>query len=109
LNDRGGGGSKEPVDKTALREAMHSFKQDRQTRLKKQKRRVGRELSSESYRRMVSRFDEVYSAYLSEFMLQLNGDLGTQHQSHKRNLVVRLDYNGFMSSMSVGNSRLHVS
>lgn len=101
LNDRGSGGSKAPVDKTAVRDAIHCFKQDRQTRLKKQKRRVGRELSSESYRRMVGRFEEVFSAYLSEFMLQLNSDVGTAFQEHKTNLCIRLDYNGFLSSSIV--------
>lgn len=110
LNDRGSGGSKAPVDKAAVRDAIHSFKQDRETRLKKQKRRVGRELSSESYRRMVGRFEEVFSAYLSEFMLQLNSDAGTAFQEHKTNLCIRLDYNGFLSS-SIGleKSRLNGS
>ncbi|CAB9498982.1 tubulin complex component 2 [Seminavis robusta] len=98
LNDRGSGGTKHPVDKSAVREALSSFKQDRQVRLKKQKRRVGRELASESYRRMVGRFEEVFSAYLSEFMTQLNGDVGTSNHTHQTNLSSRLDYNGFLFS-----------
>ena len=95
------------MDKKVLREAMNSFKQDRQHRLKKQRRRVGRELSSESYRKMVVRFDEVFSAYLSEFMTQLNsGGGGTlYHAAHKTNLCIRLDYNGFLSSSIVVNSQ----
>ena len=102
MNERGGGGATKPVDKKVLREAMHSFKQDRQTRLKKQKRRVGRELASESYRKMVARFDEVFSAYLSEFMTQLSsGGTGTLYHTHKTNLCIRLDYNGFLSSSFV--------
>jgi hypothetical protein len=95
------------VDKAAVRDAIHSFKLDRQTRLKKQKRRVGRELSSESYRRMVGRFDEVFRAYLSEFMLQVNGDnMGAAYQEEQRqNLCARLDYNGYLSAtMRPGSS-----
>ena len=64
LNDRSAGAPKAKADKSALRAAIQSYRQDRQLRLKKQKRRVARELGSESYRRMVSRFDEVFSAYL---------------------------------------------
>lgn len=94
------------MDKKVLREAMNSFKQDRQHRLKKQRRRVGRELSSESYRKMVVRFDEVFSAYLAEFMTQLNsGGTGTLYHAHKTNLCIRLDYNGFLSSSIVVDSK----
>jgi hypothetical protein len=107
LNDRGGAG-RGPVDKKDLREAIHAFKQERHARVKKQKRRVGRELSSESYRRMVARFEEVFSAYLSEFMLQLNSDAGgAMYGSHKSNLCIRLDFNRFLSSSIIDDGRLN--
>jgi len=101
LNERGGAGASKPVDKKVLRENIQSFRQDRQTRLRKQKKRVGRELKSESYQKMVQRFDEVFSAYLSEFMSQLNSDTGRVFNTHKSNLCIRLDYNGFLSSSIV--------
>lgn len=100
LNDRGGG-TRAATDKNTLRAAMNAFKEERHNRVKKQKRRVGRELSSDSYRRMVARFDEVFSVYLREFMIQLGGDAESLHHTQHTNLCIRLDYNGFLTSSIV--------
>ena len=45
---------------------------------------------------MISRFDEVFTDHLREFMLQLKYADGLFH-SHKVNLCTRLDYNGYVS------------
>jgi hypothetical protein len=47
---------------------------------------------------MITRFDEVFSAHLSEFMKNLNSDFGQKSNAHLANLSMQLDYNGFLSS-----------
>ncbi|KAL3942050.1 MAG: hypothetical protein SGBAC_003678 [Bacillariaceae sp.] len=93
LNERGitPGGTKK---KTIHRELM-STKKEREALNDRQTRRVGREVISESYQRMVGRFAEVFNADVSDFMKQLN-----QHTASGlvANLGVRLDYNGFVTS-----------
>jgi gamma-tubulin complex component 2 len=69
---------------------------ERRARIQQQTARVHREVSSESYRSMIARFDEVFSGHLSDFMLQLKYADGLFH-SHKINLCTRLDYDGYAS------------
>jgi gamma-tubulin complex component 2 len=69
---------------------------ERRARVQQQTTRVQREVSSQSYRLMIARFDEVFSGHLSDFMLQLKYADGLVH-SHKSNLCTRLDYNGYTS------------
>ena len=61
----------------------------------RQTRRVGREVISESYQRMVQRFGEVFNADVSDFMKELNRHTASGLVA---NLGVRLDYNGFVTS-----------
>jgi hypothetical protein len=92
LNDRGA--TKAAVDKKALRRALVHSREEREAHVQRQTRRVAREVSSESYRMMVSRFDEVFISDLSDFMLQLNSHTATGTMA---NLGMRLsDYNGYI-------------
>lgn len=65
--------------------------------MQKQATRVERELSNESYKRMIARFDEVFSENLADFMKQLLSASNEEHHSQKANLCIRLDYNGFVT------------
>jgi len=56
-----------------------------------------REVSGESYQRMVTRFEEVFSGNLRDFMVQLTSSDDLYH-THKVNLCIRLDYNGYVTS-----------
>jgi gamma-tubulin complex component 2 len=95
LNERHAPG-RSSLSRAAVEKILIDDIAERKTRVRKQTARVTRELSSESYRMMVSRFDEVFTDHLREFMLQLKYADGLFH-SHKVNLCTRLDYNGFVS------------
>lgn len=83
------------AEKNLLRKNMIFARDERRKRLEKQTARVERELTNESYKRMISRFDEVFNQNLGEFMMQLkNGD---QLHSNGDNLFFRLDYNGYVT------------
>lgn len=81
-------------DKKKLRRSLLLVKEERDILLQRQTRRVGREICSESYKRMISRFEEVFSADLSVFMMQLNSHTSSGIVA---NLGIRLDWNGFVS------------
>lgn len=83
--------------KKAIRKAMLSQNEERSLRIRKQASRVERELSNESYTRMISRFDEVFSENLADFMEQLLSASHEEHHSQKANLCIRLDYNGYVT------------
>lgn len=93
LNERGL--TQSQLDKRALRKALSSTKEERQMIYNRQIRRVGREVNSASYQRMVRRFDEVFTQDLANFMLQLNAHTTSGIVA---NLGIRLDYNGFVST-----------
>ena len=77
------------------------MKEERDILLQRQTRRVGREICSESYKRMITRFEEVFSADLATFMRQLSGHTAASG-GIVTNLGIRLDWNGFVSKkMSV--------
>ena len=94
LNDRGGG--RASLSRTRLHQVMQASREERQHRVRRQTTRVQSEISSDSYRRMISRFDEVFTDNLRDFMLQLAHSDDLYH-THKVNLCVRLDYNGFVT------------
>merc|ERR1711865_88674 len=71
LNDRRFAHSSAP-DKKKLRRALMSLKEERDILQQRQTRRVGREICSDSYKRMIRRFEEVFNTDLSAFMIQLN-------------------------------------
>eukprot|EP00934_Nitzschia_sp_Nitz4_P005716 Nitzschia sp. Nitz4//scaffold61_size107673//88660//92289//NITZ4_004251-RA/size107673-augustus-gene-0.118-mRNA-1//1//CDS//3329555758//5706//frame0 len=101
LNERGT--SLVARDKRALKLSFDSARDERQAINHRQIRRVGREVNSESYQRMVGRFDEVFTDDLSNFMKQLN----SHHTSGTvANLAIRLDYNGFVSSSMGSQTRM---
>jgi len=70
-----------------------------QKRMQKQKQidKLERELNSDSYRKMILRFEQVFNSNLSEFMTQLMSDSNSHAHTHLANLCVRLDYNGFVT------------
>jgi len=92
LNERGPTAGQ--LDKRALRQAFSATREERQMILNRQTRRVGREVYSESYQRMVQRFDEVFNQDLANFMTELNLHASS---SVVANLGIRLDYNGYVS------------
>lgn len=98
LNERGP--SQGQQDKRAVRKALNATKEERQTIQNRQSRRVGREVNSDSYKRMVQRFDEVFSQDLANFMKQLNIHTTSGIVS---NLGIRLDYNGYVTGAMASN------
>jgi hypothetical protein len=83
------------MDKKKLRRALNLVKEERAMLHHRQIRRVGREICSDSYKRMVRRFEEVFSADLALFMMQLNAQNASGMVA---NLGLRLDWNGFITS-----------
>ena len=82
-------------DQKRLRRALATVQEEREVLHQRQTRRVGREVASESYKRMIFRFEEVFSADLSIFMMQLNSHTVSGTMA---NLAVRLDWNGFITA-----------
>ncbi len=80
-----------------IREALMALGQQRKARKQKQIVMLQRELSTESYKNMISRFEQVFNSNLSEFMTQLMKDSEGRYHSHLSNLCVRLDYNGYVT------------
>jgi len=74
------------------------FRANREKSTRRCSDRILRELSTETYRHMITRFDEVFSAHLAEFMKNLNSDFGQKSNAHLTNLSMQLDYNGFVTS-----------
>jgi hypothetical protein len=89
------------LDKKKLRRTLDSVKEERMMLHQRQTRRVGREVCSDSYKRMVQRFEEVFGADLALFMMQLNTHTATGTVA---NLGMRLDWNGFIA-VSVANNQ----
>ncbi|CAJ1966715.1 unnamed protein product [Cylindrotheca closterium] len=81
--------------KKTIHMELMSTKKERQALNDRQTRRVGREVISESFQRMVGRFGEVFNADLSDFMKELNQYTASGLVA---NLGVRLDYNGYVTS-----------
>lgn len=96
LNERRRSIDTENADEKLLRATMHRARKEREQRVQRQTIRVQREVSSKSYQRMVLRFEQVFSDNLREFMLLLNHSDDSYH-THKVNLCIRLDYNGYVS------------
>eukprot|EP00536_Pseudo-nitzschia_multiseries_P002307 jgi/Psemu1/183312/e_gw1.30.220.1 len=84
-----------PRDRNKWRRALMSVKEERDILLQRQTRRVGREICSESYKKMIRRFEEVFSADLSAFMIELNSHT---FSGIVANLGIRLDWNGFVTN-----------
>ena len=83
------------MDKKRLVRAFESRREEREAVHKRQTRRVGREVISESFKRMIQRFDEVFNADLADFMAQLNAYTASGIVA---TLGIRLDYNGYVTS-----------
>jgi hypothetical protein len=98
LNERGSLAAA-ALDKKRLLRALDSVKEERMMLLHRQTRRVGREVCSESYQKMVRRFEEVFRADLALFMMQLNAHTASGMVA---NLALRLDWNGYVTD-SIGN------
>ena len=87
----------------ALHKSLNKLKQEQVNYQHRQTRKVGREVSSDSYKRMVSRFDEVFNADLADFMMQLNSHTASGLVA---NLGIRLDYNGYVTSTIASSNNL---
>ena len=94
LNERGS--SQAQLDRRKLRKALQSTEEERRTIHDRQTRRVGREVNSDSYQRMVHRFDEVFNQDLASFIRELHAHTSSGIVA---NLGIRLDYNGYVTSM----------
>jgi gamma-tubulin complex component 2 len=75
-----------------------TYRASRQARVQRCADGIQRELCTSTYKHMITRFDEVFSAHLAEFMKNLNSDFGQKNNAHLANLSMQLDYNGFISS-----------
>lgn len=76
-----------------------NFRANREERTQRCSDRIHAELCTETYRFMIIRFDEVFSAHLAGFMKNIDsGDYGQKSNAHLTNLSMQLDYNGFLSS-----------
>jgi len=75
-----------------------SYRANRRARVQRCSDGIHRELCTDTYRHMITRFDEVFSAHLAEFMRNLNSDFGQKNNAHLANLSMQLDFNGFLSS-----------
>lgn len=81
-----------------IRDTLVAAQLKRQEQKQKQIDRLKRELNTESYKRMISRFEQVFNSNLSDFMTQLkqSESINRQH-THLANLGMRLDYNGYVT------------
>ena len=86
------------VNKKKMRHALLAAQEQRRARKKKQIDRLQRELNTESYKKMIVRFEQVFNTHLSEFMSQLMSDSDGGYHSHLSNLCIRLDFNGYVTS-----------
>lgn len=84
--------------KKKIREAIEAEKEERRRRKQKQVDRLHHELNTESYKRMITRFEQVFNLNLREFMSQLMSDSDGRYHTHLSNLCTRLDYNGYLTS-----------
>ena len=80
-----------------LQENFRRNRNDRSDRVQRQSARIEREVCGEPFRRMITRFEEVFSRNLKDFMIQINNSDDIYH-THKVNLCIRLDYNGYITS-----------
>eukprot|EP00956_Cyclotella_meneghiniana_P015803 scaffold24550_cov60-Cyclotella_meneghiniana.AAC.8 len=74
------------------------FREQRQERTRRCSDRITREARTETFEHMVQKFDMVFSAHLSDFMMALKYDCGNRSSGHYTNLFMQLDYNEFVSS-----------
>jgi hypothetical protein len=94
--------AKDAQDRKVVRRALASLREERAAVHHRQTRRVGREVASDSYHRMIQRFDEVFNADLADFMMQLNSHTASGIVA---NLGIRLDYNGYVTGSIAMNNR----
>lgn len=81
-----------------IREKVLAAQEQRQVQKQKQTERLKRELNTESYKRMILRFEQVFNLNLSDFMKQLRqSESSNQYHTHLANLCMRLDYNGYVT------------
>ena len=80
------------------------FREQRQERTRRCSDRITREARTETFKHMVEKFDMVFSAHLSDFMMALKYDCGNRSSGHYTNLFMQLDYNEFASS-SLGKGK----
>jgi hypothetical protein len=85
LNDRWG--PRVAVSRKQLKEKITDDRTERQLRVQTQTARVERELSDDSYQKMITRFDEAFTDNLREFVLQLTESDDVYH-THKVNLCI---------------------
>jgi gamma-tubulin complex component 2 len=92
--------TKRTMAKAPVKHLQDHFRQNRSDRLdrvQRQSARIEREVCGEPYQRMITRFEEVFTKNLKDFMIQINNSDDIYH-THKVNLCIRLDYNGYITS-----------
>ena len=77
-----------------LQENFRRSRNDRSNRVQQQTARIDREVCREPYRQMISRFEAVFNKNLKDFLIQIN-DSDDIFRTHKLNLGIRLEYNGY--------------
>jgi hypothetical protein len=93
------------VTKKAVNVALAAAKEERQRLFHEQTKRVLKEVSDETFRKSVARLEFAFSKNLGEFMQLLRSDMGDLYHSHKLNLSIHLDYNGYVTkSMDINIS-----
>ena len=80
-----------------IREALMAMNQQRKARKQRQIEMLRRELKTDQYQTMISKFEQVFNSNLSEFMSQLMTDSEGRYHTHLQNLCTRLDYNGYVT------------
>jgi gamma-tubulin complex component 2 len=100
--------TKRPSSKFSAKHLQEHFRRsrsERSDRVHRQAARIEREVSGEPFCRMTIRFEEVFTKNLRDFMIQINSSEDVFH-SHKVNLCIRLDYNGYITkSLGLGLKR----
>ena len=76
----------------------------RRERIDAQSHQMTAELLQRGYVKMILNYEGNFDKLLTDFMERLRKSARVQYHSHLANLVTRLDYNGFFSSVSVGAS-----
>jgi len=87
----------EAIKQRKMKAELLESQQKRKLRNQEQMNRLRRELSTESYKKMIKRFEEVFHSNLTEFMSLLSKNSDGHYNSHLFNLCIRLDYNGYLS------------
>jgi superoxide dismutase len=80
-----------------MKAEMLNSQQKRKLRNQEQINRLRRELTTDSYKKMIGRFEQVFHSNLTEFMSLLSKNSDGHYNTHLFNLCIQLDYNSYLS------------